>query len=76
MRTSMGTILIDLYRDKAPLSVANFLRYVDQKLYDGAQFYRASRPAKASETASARLGAERPAEAPLRMVARPGFAPA
>ena len=46
MRTTAGTILIDLYRDKAPLSVANFLRYVDQKRYDGAQFYRASRPAK------------------------------
>ena len=49
MRTSAGTILIDLYRDKAPLSVANFLRYVDQKLYDGAQFYRASRPAKGAD---------------------------
>jgi peptidyl-prolyl cis-trans isomerase A (cyclophilin A) len=46
LRTSLGTILIDLYRDKAPITVANFLRYVDQKHYDGAAFYRASRPAK------------------------------
>jgi len=46
VRTSLGIILIDLYRDKAPITVANFLRHVDQKHYDGAAFYRASRPAE------------------------------
>jgi peptidyl-prolyl cis-trans isomerase A (cyclophilin A) len=32
-----------LYPDKAPISVANFLRYVDARRYDGASFYRASK---------------------------------
>jgi peptidyl-prolyl cis-trans isomerase A (cyclophilin A) len=38
--TTQGTILIELYPDKAPLTVANFLSYVDRQLYDGASFYR------------------------------------
>jgi peptidyl-prolyl cis-trans isomerase A (cyclophilin A) len=46
MRTGYGVMLIDLYRDKAPITVANFLKYVDAKQYDSAVFYRASRPAK------------------------------
>ena len=36
-----GTITIELARDKAPVTVANFLKYVDQKRYDGTSFYRA-----------------------------------
>lgn len=38
--TSEGPILIELYPDRAPLTVANFLRYVDGGHYDGATFYR------------------------------------
>jgi peptidyl-prolyl cis-trans isomerase A (cyclophilin A) len=40
METSAGTIEIELYDDKAPLTVANFLRYVDGSHLDGASFYR------------------------------------
>lgn len=43
MKTSMGDITIELYPDKAPLTVANFLRYVDEKRYAGARFYRTVR---------------------------------
>lgn len=39
-----GDIIADLYGDKAPITVANFLRYVDQKRFDGITFYRASHP--------------------------------
>ena len=42
--TEAGTIVLELYADKAPGTVANFLRYVDQKRYDGARFYRVVRP--------------------------------
>ncbi|HEY9218459.1 MAG TPA: peptidylprolyl isomerase, partial [Phenylobacterium sp.] len=47
LTTPEGVIELELYPDKAPITVANFLRYVDRKLYDGASFYRASRPAGA-----------------------------
>jgi peptidyl-prolyl cis-trans isomerase A (cyclophilin A) len=44
LTTSQGDIVIELARDKAPITSANFLKYVDRKLYDGASFYRASKP--------------------------------
>jgi peptidyl-prolyl cis-trans isomerase B (cyclophilin B) len=40
MKTSMGDVKIKLNKDKAPISVANFLSYVDEKFYDGTIFHR------------------------------------
>jgi cyclophilin family peptidyl-prolyl cis-trans isomerase len=40
METSMGTIKIELNQDKAPITVKNFLAYVDDKFYDGTIFHR------------------------------------
>lgn len=40
METSMGTIEIELFADKAPITVKNFLAYVDDKFYDGLIFHR------------------------------------
>ena len=40
METSMGTIKIELFEDKAPVTVKNFLEYVDDKHYDGTIFHR------------------------------------
>ncbi len=40
MDTSMGKIKIELYPDKAPITVKNFLGYVDDKFYDGTIFHR------------------------------------
>lgn len=40
MSTSMGNITLELDGDKAPLSVANFLSYVDDQHYDGTIFHR------------------------------------
>ncbi|MGZ3367217.1 MAG: peptidylprolyl isomerase [Caulobacteraceae bacterium] len=42
--TEVGTITVELAADKAPITTANFLKYVDRKLYDGITFYRASKP--------------------------------
>ncbi|MFL5294947.1 MAG: peptidylprolyl isomerase [Phenylobacterium sp.] len=42
--TAVGAITVELYADKAPITVANYLKYVDRHLYDGATFYRASKP--------------------------------
>src|SRR5262245_65934930 len=40
METSMGTIKIELFEDKAPITAKNFLSYVDDKHYDGTIFHR------------------------------------
>ncbi len=40
METSMGTIKIELDADKAPITVKNFLDYVDARHYDGTLFHR------------------------------------
>jgi peptidyl-prolyl cis-trans isomerase A (cyclophilin A)/peptidyl-prolyl cis-trans isomerase B (cyclophilin B) len=40
MKTSVGTIRIELYAEKAPKSVANFLQYVNDGAYAGTQFHR------------------------------------
>ncbi len=41
--TPQGRIVIELAVAQAPVTTANFLRYVDRKLYDKATFFRASR---------------------------------
>ena len=38
--TSMGDMKAELYKDKAPVTVANFLAYVSDKSYDGTIFHR------------------------------------
>jgi cyclophilin family peptidyl-prolyl cis-trans isomerase len=40
METSLGTIKIELNPEKAPITVANFLKYVEDKHYDGTVFHR------------------------------------
>lgn len=42
--TSIGEIQVELYPEKAPITVNNFLKYVDQKLYDNTNFYRVCTP--------------------------------
>lgn len=42
--TSVGSFVVEVYPDKAPITTANFLRYVDEDLYGGATFYRTTRP--------------------------------
>jgi len=40
LKTSMGDIVIELLADKAPVTVENFLSYVDDGFYDGTIFHR------------------------------------
>jgi peptidyl-prolyl cis-trans isomerase A (cyclophilin A) len=40
METGQGSITLELYADKAPITTANFLKYVDARRYDGATIYR------------------------------------
>ncbi len=40
IKTELGTITVELYPAKAPITVANFLKYVDAHLYDSSSFFR------------------------------------
>jgi len=40
MKTSDGDIVIELYAEKSPVTVENFLSYVDAGYYDGTVFHR------------------------------------
>ncbi|MGI9252011.1 MAG: peptidylprolyl isomerase [Pseudohongiellaceae bacterium] len=40
LETNKGTITVELWPDKAPLSVENFLRYTNEKFFDGLIFHR------------------------------------
>lgn len=43
IETELGDIVVELYSDKAPITVANFLRYVDENRLKEATFYRTVR---------------------------------
>ena len=43
LETSLGAIKVELYPDKAPISVKNFLAYVKEGHYDGLIFHRVIR---------------------------------
>ncbi len=40
IQTNMGDIKIELYEDKAPISVKNFIQYANEGAYDGTIFHR------------------------------------
>ena len=40
IRTELGIIVAEVAQDKAPMTAANFLKYIDAKLYDSAVFHR------------------------------------
>jgi peptidyl-prolyl cis-trans isomerase A (cyclophilin A) len=40
IKTSKGDITLELFADKAPITVNNFLSYVDEKFYNGTIFHR------------------------------------
>ena len=40
LETSMGDIKLELFDEEAPITVKNFLRYVDERHYDGTIFHR------------------------------------
>ncbi|MDU8885259.1 peptidylprolyl isomerase [Yeosuana sp. MJ-SS3] len=44
IKSSKGNIIIELYPEKAPITVANFLNYVDHGLYNNSSFFRVCTP--------------------------------
>jgi len=44
IETALGDVTVELYPDKAPVTVANFMHYADKHLYNGTTFYRVCTP--------------------------------
>ncbi|WP_255347755.1 peptidylprolyl isomerase, partial [Hydrogenivirga sp. 128-5-R1-1] len=40
VKTDLGSFYIELFPDKAPITVGNFLKYVEDRFYDGLIFHR------------------------------------
>src|SRR6201994_2514369 len=62
LETDKGVIVAELADDKAPITAANFLRYVDSGRMDGAVFYRASRAPGAPTVGLIEAGVKDPAK--------------
>jgi len=43
INTELGNITLELFAEKAPVTVSNFLRYIDSSLFDNSCFYRVVR---------------------------------
>jgi peptidyl-prolyl cis-trans isomerase A (cyclophilin A) len=43
IETELGSITVEVYPEQAPVTVANFLQYVDEGRFEGATFYRVVR---------------------------------
>lgn len=43
IKTEVGSIMAELYPDKAPVTVANFIKYIESHKFDSASFYRTVR---------------------------------
>ncbi len=73
METSLGKIRLELFADKAPVTVKNFLRYVDEKFYDGTVFHRVIEGFMIQGGGLGRDLKEKPAGPPIRNEASNGL---
>ena len=55
METADGPIVLALNQRRAPITTANFLRYVDDGRFDGVSFYRTARNRRAQNPHIRRL---------------------
>ena len=49
IETSVGDIIVELYPDKAPITVTNFMKYVDNNFYENSTFFRVCTPENEAE---------------------------
>jgi peptidyl-prolyl cis-trans isomerase A (cyclophilin A) len=69
LETEAGVIVVELDARRAPVTVANFLAYVDQRRFDGTGFYRAARTRGAPERGFIQGGIRRDARRALPRIA-------
>ena len=73
LETSMGAITIELFEEEAPVSVANFLSYVDEGHYDGVIFHRVLQSFMIQGGRFTPSMSPRPTRAPIRNEAANGL---
>lgn len=56
LSTAQGPIVLELEKERAPLTTANFLKYVDGNRLDGAAFYRAATAPNAKDFGLVQFG--------------------
>ena len=71
--TSVGEITLELFKDKAPVSVDNFLRYVNEGFYEGTVFHRVRRGFMIQGGGYTADLAEKPTHAPIQNEATNGL---
>jgi len=73
IRTSLGDITVELFQDKAPKSVANFLEYVDDGFYDGTTFHRVIKDFMIQGGGYTKDGKQKPTRPPIKNEADNGL---
>src|SRR4030042_485909 len=73
LKTSKGDITLELYPDKAPGTIKNFLAYVDAKFYDGLIFHRVSKGFMIQGGGLTADFSTRPAKSPIKNEAGNGL---
>jgi cyclophilin family peptidyl-prolyl cis-trans isomerase len=71
--TTKGEFLVELYADKAPLTVANFLRYADENFYIGTLFHRVVKGFMIQGGGLDNMMREKPTKAPIANEAASGL---
>jgi len=73
MKTTKGDMTIELHLDKAPITVKNFLSYVDEKFYDGTIFHRVMKDFMIQGGGLTEDFVEKPAKSPIKNEASNGL---
>jgi cyclophilin family peptidyl-prolyl cis-trans isomerase len=73
LETSLGTIKLELYPDKAPATVANFVQYAKAGHYDGAVFHRVIKGFMVQGGGYDESYSQRPTQAPIQNEAKNGL---
>ena len=73
METTSGDVLLELFPDKAPATVENFLRYVDEGFYTNTIFHRVIKEFMIQGGGLTLRMEEKPAKAPVKNEAANGL---
>jgi peptidyl-prolyl cis-trans isomerase A (cyclophilin A) len=73
IKTSMGDITVELYPDKSPITVKNFLTYVDEKAYDNTVFHRVIDGFMVQGGGFTADGIEKPTHDPIKLESNNGL---
>lgn len=73
LETSKGNIEIELYPEEAPLSVKNFLKYVDDGFYEHVWFHRIIKGFMIQTGGFSLEGGKKPTRAPIQLESKNGL---